>query len=267
MAAIGAEASQLSALTATLGNNPAQMSQFALLVMNVGPASEEQSTSQTTALVSVNSDLGPPETSQIAQLVAYSTDVREDNTQRAWTFDLDGHVFYVLDLGTFGTWVYDLSTKEWVKWRTEGYPIWNAQLGTTKGDQIIAADFQTPQIFLVDPTLSLDEGFRPVRRAVTGILSTRARNFTAVDMFSVSASVGDAQDNFDGTAVMTLSFSDDQGQTYYTFGIETLSTTDTTQELLYQSLGAFNRPGRIFRIEDLGGPVRISGAEAWLRDG
>ncbi len=37
---------------------------------------------------------------------------------RAWTFSLDGHDFYVLRLGDTETLVYDLTSEQWVDWRT-----------------------------------------------------------------------------------------------------------------------------------------------------
>lgn len=263
--ALLAETSQAASLAATVGNNPAHTSLFAALVMNVGPASEEQSTSQLATAAAVNTDLTTPETSQIVELVAYGVGVPERNDQRAWFFDLDGHTNYVLDLGTSRTLVYDLFTEQWAQWRTEGYPIWNAQLGINWEDRIVAADLISPAIFEIDPQGSLDEGFRAVRREVTGILPSASRNYTALDALYVMASVGDAQTDFAGTAEMTLSFSDDQGQSFYEFGVEVLSSTDNDQELIYRSLGSYNMPGRIVKIEDVGGPVRIDSAQVVLR--
>ena len=263
LASGSADLTQFAAETAIEGRGVPSTSQFSAMVANVGPASITAQNSQLSAFLAQEGD-NAPATSQFAAMVAYGTGQREDNTQRSWTFDQDGHTFYVLDLGTTGTYIYDLTTDQWAQWQTEGYTIWNAQRGTMWRDQIVAADFQTPSIYAIDPTQSLDEGFRPVRRVVTGLLLTRSRDFTSVDMLAVQASVGDAQTGFDGVAQMTLSFSDDQGQNYFTFGSVTLSSTDTEQELLYRSLGAFNRPGRVFRIEDLGGPVRISGADVDL---
>jgi len=217
------------------------------------------------ALAAVNNDSPVPRTSQVVALVAYGTGVPERNTQRSWAFDLDGHTFYVLDLGTEKTLVYDLMTEQWAEWGTEGYTIWNAQVGINWQDRIVAGDFQTPSVYTITPGGSLDEGFRAVRRKVTGILPSPSRNYTALDALYVMASVGDAQSNFAGTAEMTLRFSDDQGQSFFTFGVETLSTDDDDQELIYRSLGSYNMPGRIIEIEDLGGPVRIDSAQVVLR--
>ena len=256
---------QIAALSATVSQTLPLTSGFYALVATVGPAAETAQTPQVAAAAAVSSVKGVPLTSQAVALVAYSTGVPERNTQRAWSFDLDGHTQYVLDLGTDRTIVYDLMTEQWAQWGTEGYPVWNAQVGTNWQDRIVAGDFITPAIYEIKPTGSLDEGFRAVRRKVTGILPSASRNFTSMDALYVMASVGDAQDDFAGTAEMTLRFSDDQGQSFYTFGVETLSSTDDSQELLFRSLGSYNMPGRIIEIEDLGGPVRIDSAQVVLR--
>jgi hypothetical protein len=256
--------SSAAGVTAVLGNGAPKTSGFYALVANVGPAAIQAASSGVAAATAVTGDLTVPSTSQMVALVAYGTGIREDNSQRAWQFDMDAHLMYVLSLGTQGTWVYDLTMKEVYQWGTEGFPIWNAERGTMWGDRIVAADFQTPQIYELVFDEELDEGFRAVRRKVTGILPSSSRDFTTVNMLAVDASIGDGQTDFAGTAELTIKFSDDQGQSYYTFDTITVSSDDDSQELLFHSLGGFNRPGRVFVIEDLGGPVRIGGADVWL---
>lgn len=196
-------------------------------------------------------------------MVAYSTDIREDNTQRAWTFDLDGHTFYVLALGTQGTWVFDLVTQQWARWDTAGYPIWNAELGHVwdKQSRIIAADFQTPQIFEVDPTAFIDENFRPMTRTVTGFLEVRGRNGVSCDALYLQASAGAPQAD---APTMTLSMSDDQGQTFFDFDTVLVPNDNTDQFFDWRSLGTIGAPGRVFKVTDFGGPLRISGADVMV---
>lgn len=265
MAGLGAYSSSYSVLATTGGGiNPPQASLMAVLVASVGPASEEQSTSLFAATVARDGS-NTPHNSQLAVLVAYGTNVAEDPSSRVWTFDLDGHTNYVLTLGDFGTYVYDLTTQQWAQWGTEGYTHWNAQRGTMWKDLIVAADTQQPQVYVIDPTKPLDQGFRPLRRRATAILPSTNMNRTSMDSVYVSASIGDGQTDFAGTAELTLSFSDDQGQSWVEFGRETVSSTDDSQILMYRSLGSFGRPGRIIRVEDLGGPVRLDGIDVVLR--
>jgi hypothetical protein len=264
VAAKSAKGSQLTALAAVEGVGVPKTTQLVRLVANVGSAAMASETSQFTALMASEA-LSKPSTSQLVALVAYATGVPERNTQRAWTFTLDTHTFYVLDLGTEQTLVYDLLTDQWARWETEGYPIWNAQLGAEWLDRTVCADVQSPAVFFLNPSGSLDQGFRPVRRKATAIIPSSSRNWTSLDALSVMASMGDAQDGFAGTAEMTIRYSDDQGQTFEDFDTITLSTTDTNDELLFLSMGSFNMPGRIILVEDLGGPVRIDSAQVVLR--
>lgn len=264
--AVGADTSSFAMLGATTGGGlSGNVAGFYALVATVGPGAKAAQTSKTNALAATTGDQGIPRTSQMVALVAYGTGSPERNSQRAWFFNLDGHTHYVLDLGTTKTLVYDLLTDQWAEWQTEGFPVWNAQLGAEWLDRFVVADIQSPAFYTIDPAQHLDEGFRPVRRKVTGIIPSPSRNYTSMDALYVMASVGDAQTDFAGTAEMTLRFSDDQGQSFYDFATFTLSSTDDDEELLFRSLGSFNMPGRIIEIEDLGGPVRIDSAQVVLR--
>jgi hypothetical protein len=265
MAASNAQTSQVVLPAALAGPGVPKTSGFYALVANVGPAALAAETTQVAAATAVTGDLTTPSTAQVDMLAAYATGVPERNTQRAWFYDLDGHTNYVLDLGTSRTLVFDLLTEQWSQYGTEGYDIWNAQLGIEWIDRTVCADVQSSAIFELDPREPLDEGFRALRRKATAIVPTPSRNYTAMDAIHLIASVGDAQSDFAGTAEMTLRISDDQGRSFEDVGTVTLSTTDDDQEITFLSLGSFNMPGRIVELEDLGGPVRIDSAQVVLR--
>lgn len=252
MAAVGLEAPVLGIYAATYGplSIGAEVSQQALYVAAVSNRTVVEVTSQ-------------------AAYMAYRTNIRVDNRQRAWAFEMDGHTYYVLSLGVSETWVYDFTTGQWSKWDTQGFPIWNAEVGTRWGDRVVAAGFQEPTILSIEPDLPLDEGFRQIKRRVTGIINTRGRNFVSAEYLTITASAGDAQLSAEvgSTATMSLSYSDDQGQNYITFATLTLSSTDTEEAYDFWGLGSFNAPGRVFLFEDVGGPVRIDGADIDVQGG
>jgi len=183
---------------------------------------------------------------------------------RAWTFTLDGHTFYVLDLYTEGTFVFDTVSNRWAKFSTQGYGAWNMHQGTMWGKRIVAGDIGTSQVWELDPAAMLDEGFRDITHAVTGALVTRSRTYHAVDAVRVSASAGDL-DEVNG-ATFNLRFSDDQGNTWSPYFSLTLSESDFSGEIAWRSLGSFNAPGRIFELTDSGGLVRIDGCDAFIDD-
>lgn len=75
---------------------------------------------------------------------------------RASFFAKDGHAFYVLTLAAEATWVYDLSTKKWVRFRTTLYDYWRANLFCNIGDLALAADKLSNQIWSIDPDRRTD---------------------------------------------------------------------------------------------------------------
>lgn len=245
----------------------ARLTQNALLAATIGPAASGTPVNQFANLVAYSTerasstDKTVPMLHQLPVLVAFKTGTPEDNDFRSWFFDLDGHTFYVLVLGQIGTFLYDFTTQTWSQFVTEGQVVWNAEIGVVRNGQIFAADVINPIIWEVTPELFTDEEFKPIRRTVTAITPARNRVAQQVGAIRVYASSGAAQEPNSGVdATMTLSYSDDQGQTYTEFASIEISEA-LTQEYAFRSLGAVQQPGRVWRIEDVGGPVRIDDAQ------
>lgn len=182
--------------------------------------------------------------------------------KRAWSFELDGHTFYVMDLGQQGTFVYDTSTQQWAQFVTKGYVGWNFSNGCMWGQRIVAGDQLTTDVWEMNPGSLFDNGAAEIVHVVTGGIATRNRIYHSVDAFRLACSVGEVLDA--NGASVTLSFSDDQGETWTT--MDTISTVEGNfnQEVAWLSLGAFAAPGRIFKITDSGGFLRIEGADAGI---
>jgi len=181
--------------------------------------------------------------------------------QRAWTFDFDGHTFYVLDLGSNGTLVYDILTQQWSRFRTAGYGGWNFKNGFhwRSGKMVIGGADGSGQLLKLTPQSFLDEGWRPVIYEVTGILQTGGVDFLRQYALRMVGSAGVLADSISPTLFME--FSDDRGVTWGpTYQIEL--TTNTRQRIEFRSLGAFTAPGRMFRIYDEGGIKFIANVEA-----
>lgn len=246
----------------------AQSPQVVILAVYTGdPVAPAVQTSQAFMLAVTETEpvLGPltlQATTQAPLLVVYGSGETEGFQLRAWAFTLDGHHFYVLDIGTLGTFVYDTTTQQWAKWQTQGFAGWNAVNGTAWDGRIVAGDKAGPQIWLVDPESQLDEGFKPIRHASTAILPKRGRSYITMDALRITASVGYPE----GTSPnMTVSISDDNGATYRVLTAVNVTLIDsTTQELAFRSLGAYSAPGRVVQVEDEGGPVRIDDADVDL---
>lgn len=183
--------------------------------------------------------------------------------QTAWTFVMDGHRFYVLPLGEEGDWAYDTTTQEWCQLSSLGFDGLNFTHGVMWGIRVMGGDSLYPSLLELDPTQPNDEAWREIQRIVTGGIATRGRSVVGVANFNVTASVGD------DTSVdqpISLAFSDDNGVSWSPeFNIPL--TDKGTQLLIWNALGSFSAPGRIFRITDTAGPIRLDGADCVLTIG
>lgn len=182
--------------------------------------------------------------------------------RRAWTFTLDDHVFYVLDLGGEGTFLYDTTTTAWCKWITQGWLGWDVTNGVMwMRDRIVGGDYLQTNIWEMQPAAGQDcDSTLSISHVVTGGLVKRSRVFSSCDAFNLACSVGQLDQN---GATVELAYSDDQGKTWTIADeTQTLAEGDYSGEIAWRSLGSFAGPGRIFRITDVGGFLRIDGADA-----
>jgi len=242
-----------------------QSSQFAALTA-YGPAQTQFGyESQKTLLAAIAAAEGnvTTSTSQAVMLAAYGSGVPGAQASASWTFVLDGHRFYVLPLGPEGDWAYDFTTREWCQLQSQGFPGINFTHGAMWGTRIVGGDVLYTYIYELDPTQPLDEQWREVQHMVTGGLATRNRSMIGVANFTVTASVGD-DSSVDQS--ISLAFSDDNGVTWsQEFD---LPLTDVgSQKLIWNALGSFAAPGRVFRITDYSGPIRLDGADVVLTIG
>jgi hypothetical protein len=194
----------------------------------------------------------------MAVQTVYTIGVPETAHQRAWTFDLDGHTMYVLDLGDNGTLLYDLSTNKWYHFETAAYGgHWNMKNGLAwrGGKMVVAGDAVSGAVRKLDVASYLDEGFRPIQSELRGALFSSGTQ--AHKQYTLRL-IGSAGSNSDDVApVLNMQFSDDQGITWSSeYAIALVA--DTRQRLEFRSLGSFAEPGRIFRIYDQGGVKYIA---------
>lgn len=199
-----------------------------------------------------------------APVPAPSYGIPSTSRKRAWTFTMDGHPFYVLDLGIQGTLLYDQLTDQWSVFVTSGYNQWNVANGCQWGQRIVGGDLYTTELWEMQPGALKDNGTLDIVHIVTGGLVKRNRTFVSVDALRLAISNGQL-DALTG-AYVTLAFSDDQGKTFTTMPSINLTQADYTTELAWQSLGSFAAPGRVFRITDVGGFLRIDGCDAGIND-
>lgn len=195
-------------------------------------------------------------TNDAAQVV-YSIGIDDTPRQRAWTFDFDGHTFYVLDLGDKGALVYDLTTQSWSKWNTAGYEgHFNFKNGFhwRDGKQVIGGGLLDGLLLAMDEDSFLDEDFRPVAYEVRGVIFTSTERFIRQFNLRLVGSPGRVGlVDEEAPPTLNMRYSDDNGATWSNERTVTLSLTDKNQRIEFRSLGAFRQPGRIFRLYDSGG--------------
>jgi len=247
------QTTQLLGLAAISSQAAVHTTQAVALVVTAPPATRRAQVSQQAAVAAVDAP-SVPRMSQLSALVVVKNDQVDRFTNRAWTFNLDGHSFYVLQLGPVGTYVYDFTTKEWSQWRSGSLRLWNMFHGTFWNGRIVAGDIVNPILFELDPGAVIDEGFRPITRIATGAIALRGRKSVSCDALYLTASVGAPSSD---PATLDMSFSDDQGVTFSAPFTVTFDN-DSRQQVAFRSLGQITAPGRIFRFEDTGGIVRLN---------
>lgn len=194
----------------------------------------------------------------------------EPRTVRAWTFNLEGHSYYVLNLLT-ETLVYDQTTKQWAQWSSyrlgDTASPWRAQTGWNWGVEVIGGDDDIGLLWNIDPSMDHDNAPHAnevgveITSILTGGLPQRLRASTDCAGVMLAFSAGYAA--FVG-ATVTLETSDDQGATWISHGDVTL-TLDPVQDVQWLSLGQVVQPGRVFRITD-NGIARIDSLDFWSGD-
>lgn len=191
------------------------------------------------------------------------------SVNRAWTYTLDGHTFYVLDLGAQGTFAYDMMTEQWTNFvtgpaATDGgnNPQWNMQNGCMWGTRVVGSDLALAKVWEMTPGAVLDNDAVQIAHVSTGAIASRGRDFSSCDVVRVVASFG----YLDSVSPVTfnLRFSDDMEHSWSPNFSVTLTPGVFGGEIAWRSLGSFASPGRVFELSDTGGLIRIDGADVYL---
>lgn len=199
---------------------------------------------------------------------------------RAWTFTLDGHDFYVLQLQDI-TLVHDIASKQWYNWGSVDREIWRGQIGidwnanlgkinggTLGSTSVIVGDWADGSLYFLNTALNEDvgpegDGYLPFQRLVYGQVPLRGHDYVDCYGVELTGSLGETSGVFNETVV--LSYSDDVGHTYVNAGAVTVQPGQYSFVLQWPSLGSFKGPGRIFKIEDWGVLARIDSID--MNDG
>src|SRR5579859_6496167 len=258
---------QLAVMAACAPGDAAEsrVSQLPVLAAYAPPSSQQSRVSQEQLLVARSGGEAnvTAEVSQAMMLIAYGTGVPNPSRSDSWTFVMDGHRFWVLPLGPEGDWAYDTITKQWCQLFTQGFDGLNFAHGVMWKQRIVGSDLLYPVLYEMAASNPDDDDFRPVMHVVTGGIATRSQNKIGVSNFRLTATAGVLRD---ASTDVNLTFSDDNGNTFSPAFTIPVTQGAFDQQLVWNALGSFSAPGRIFKISDAGGMLSIYGADAALNN-
>jgi hypothetical protein len=185
----------------------------------------------------------------------------------AWTFTQDDHDFYVLNLGSQFTLVYDTLTKQWSDWRSPGENYWRAIDGCAWEGYNLAIDPLTNKIWEVDPINRLDYETTPITSVVTGMITQRYRKHLPIYMAELAVSEAEPPNGIDaGDVGISLTTYEANGLTSYNHGEITGEAIGEDITVRWHSLGLAKAPGHVFEITDTGYARRIDGLDIDIGD-
>lgn len=182
---------------------------------------------------------------------------------RAWSYAQDGHTFYVVSVGSQGTFVYDAATGIWSEFSSLNRDTWRAHLGVQgDGVEVYAGDDENGSIWRLDLTSSHDNSAAIQRIFTAGVLAEGEKFSNRT--FGVTVATGTTP--LATTATLEMRFSDDFGQTWGSWLSNSLRNTgEYGQEVVWYRLGQIRRPGRIFQVRTTNSaPMRVS--SAWINE-
>lgn len=200
---------------------------------------------------------------------------------RAWTFTLDGHDYYVLQLQEI-TLVYDIHSQQWYNWGSVDRDLWRAQTGidwnanvgkitggTLGSTSVLVGDYAEGSLYFLNTALSEDTGpqpgdaLLPYKRVVYGQIPVRGHDYVPCHGVELTGALGETS----GVDIqtVTLSYSDNVGHTFVNAGPIEVTPGQYSFVLQWPSLGSFKGPGRLFKVEDWGVLARIDSID--MNDG
>jgi hypothetical protein len=110
-------------------------------------------------------------------------DALEDKTLlTAETFNLGGHLFYVLNSPSF-SWACDLLTKNWYQWKSYNETRWNAEGFVDVGGKRITGNFEDNELFEIDLEADSDGDADIVWQIITGPVGQFPQRIIADELY------------------------------------------------------------------------------------
>jgi len=167
----------------------------------------------------------------------------------AWWFSLDQHLYYVLNLAGISTWVFDLSLRTWMQWRTAGRDYWKPFLGVTVGAKVLAFDHESTTIWRLDPEADDDAG-DPFSWEFMGKTELKSGVADCSNLQLTLRTGRGPREGYGSDPVMQMRMSDDEGEKWSRWRDRPMGATGKTRQLVrWNALGQIEAPwGRIFHF-------------------
>jgi hypothetical protein len=174
----------------------------------------------------------------------------------ASTFAWSGHVFYALTIGSEGTFVFDVTTQSWARWRSYGRDAWAGGMVCRGFDGVpICGDTETGTLYRFNADAFTDDG-QPLVMIVTGGALIKDQP-QVVHSVNLECATGWGADG-----IVELLVSKDGGFNYGEPLPKSLGNLGQhAKRVRWDRLGMFSPPGAAFRFR-ISSPVprRVSGA-------
>jgi hypothetical protein len=177
---------------------------------------------------------------------------------RAWTFTQDDHDFYVINLGTAMTLVFDKLSGRWAQWRSPSYNYWRGEDGCSWESYNLCCDPLSGKIWKIDAEGRLDYTTTPITSMVTGQLTLRGRDIRPCYMAELAVSEGQLTSGLEGGDVYFQLRTND-GINWYDHGQVPGQDIGEDITVRWYGLGIMKAPGVVFEITDTGYARRIDG--------
>lgn len=181
---------------------------------------------------------------------------RQDLT--AWTFKQDDHEFYVLQLNSQDTLVFDKLTGQWTDFVSPGYNHWRGTDGCNWEGIAVCCDTLTGKLWHIDPEGRLDYETTPIVSTIVGGFTERMRAFKPVYMAELAVSEGQPPAVEEGSVSLTLRTGDGQGN-WVDHGEILGEGIGDNMTVRWYGLGLAAPSGMVFEITDTGYARRIDG--------
>lgn len=177
--------------------------------------------------------------------------LRDATYARGWTYSMEGHKFYVLEVDA-GTFLFDVATGAWHRRQSWGSTWWRCNGAVSAYDMTILTDRATGALYV--PSMDVfDEAGDPIAFEITLPTLEYGRERVTMHAFEVTVETGQGSGSVDDPQVM-LTYSDDGGHLWSNELWRSLGAVGNYRSrVIWRKLGQFRTRQMRLRITD---PVR-----------